>query len=207
VTYTKNALAGKPQSEVTPSEYGEIIQRHSTDEVLNLVISKWKVTEEYVIKARQKVHAARIELGCLLLELKRRVDAGEVGELATWWEWYDDFVPRSRRDAEKLMAIAAADDPEAAYQLAKAKDAEYAHTYRERKKLAPTDASAASGEPPALPAPPSSRKRLPAYIPDEAPAQDVEGDAEIGHLIDGFLRLTPLRQARFVKRLKQVYRD
>ena len=41
-------------------------------------------------RARSKVGALRIRTGQILLELRARVDAGEIGEIATWWEWYDD---------------------------------------------------------------------------------------------------------------------
>jgi hypothetical protein len=50
--------------------------------------------------------------GQTLLELRRRVEAGEAGEGVNWWQWFEANVERSRKDCEKLMKLAAADDPE-----------------------------------------------------------------------------------------------
>jgi hypothetical protein len=56
----------------------------------------------------------RVQAGQKLLELRQRIEAGEEGDVA-WWDWFEtQDIVRSRKDAEKLMRIASAEDPEAA---------------------------------------------------------------------------------------------
>ena len=64
--------------------------------------------------------SARIKAGQLLLELKRRFDAGEMAPADNWWKWYEKNIKRTRRDGEKVMALARAEDPEAAHEEEKA---------------------------------------------------------------------------------------
>jgi hypothetical protein len=103
------------------------------DELVLAAHKKW----EWIDGVKTKYHSARAELAVTLLELRQRVEAGECGQV-TWWEWYGDHFTRSRGDAEKLLAIASADEPLAAYIAAKASDAERSQKYRDQKKL-PSD--------------------------------------------------------------------
>lgn len=64
--------------------------------------------------AQSKFDKHRLLAGQKLVELRERVEAGEVGEGINWWEWYGTQFTRSRKDAEKLMRMARSDDPEAA---------------------------------------------------------------------------------------------
>lgn len=52
----------------------------------------------------------RLEAGTMLVALRKRVEA----EGRDWWQFANDHFDRSRKDIEKLMRIASADDPEAA---------------------------------------------------------------------------------------------
>ena len=56
----------------------------------------------------------RVSAGCLLLEAKQRVAAGEAGAGVTWRAWVAANVRRSHRDVNRLLALVRADDPAAA---------------------------------------------------------------------------------------------
>lgn len=55
----------------------------------------------------------RLQAGQKLLGLRKRVEAGECGKVS-WWDWFETQDLGSRSNAEKLMRIAGADDPDAA---------------------------------------------------------------------------------------------
>lgn len=55
----------------------------------------------------------RLQAGQKLLGLRKRVEDGEAG-CVSWWEWFETQDLGSRTNAEKLMRIASADDPEGA---------------------------------------------------------------------------------------------
>jgi hypothetical protein len=65
--------------------------------------------------ATNKAVSYRVEAGFKLRALRKRIEDGEAGEGIVWWNWYNDHFDRSRRDAEKVMALASdRDDPEVA---------------------------------------------------------------------------------------------
>lgn len=69
--------------------------------------------------AETKFNKHRLAAGQKLLALRKRIEAGEAGEV-TWWEWFETAdIGRSRRDAEKLMRMAGADDPDEAHETEK----------------------------------------------------------------------------------------
>ncbi len=55
----------------------------------------------------------RVQASQKMLGLRKRIEAGEEGEVA-WWQWFETQDICSRRDAEKLLAYGDK-DPEAAY--------------------------------------------------------------------------------------------
>jgi hypothetical protein len=73
------------------------------------------------IDADIKAHHHRLDAGRMLLELRQRIEKGEAGKDVVWWPWYESKFVRSRRDAERVMAMAGAEDPEAAWEEEKAK--------------------------------------------------------------------------------------
>ena len=76
-----------------------------------------------------------ISAGKQLVELKARIDGGEDGEGVNWWKWYAErFKNRTRRDAQKVMALARSDDPEAAAEEEREKNREAQANKRERDK-------------------------------------------------------------------------
>jgi hypothetical protein len=52
--------------------------------------------------------------------MRERIEAGEAGKNVGWWDWYKDNIVRSRRDGEKVMALARNADPEAAAEAERA---------------------------------------------------------------------------------------
>jgi len=77
----------------------------------------------------------RIEAGKILLDAKQRIDAGEGG--GRWWTWFKNNIqgPKySKSNAEKLLRIAAAPDPERAWDVEKQNNAEQMQRTREENK-------------------------------------------------------------------------
>ena len=114
------------------TDVSQVVPFHSIDQLVQSAHKNWNAIDITIDSARSKVGALRIRTGQILLELRARVDAGEIGEIATWWERYAKFT-RSRRDAERLMEIASAEDPQAAYQTAKDRNADQQRASRARK--------------------------------------------------------------------------
>ena len=79
-------------------------------------------------RAEVRRNQHRLAAGQLLLRLRQRIEAGEDGDIA-WWDWFEENIERSRKDGERLMRIASAEDPKAALEVERAKD-------RERKRIA-----------------------------------------------------------------------
>jgi len=90
------------------------------------IVSIKKPIERLVLEIRSHVHDAgrsqttcakhQLQAGWRLLELRKRVEAGEAGDVH-WWDWYETQFTghiKSRKYAERLMKWAQADDPEAA---------------------------------------------------------------------------------------------
>jgi len=74
--------------------------------------------------SKKKAYRHRLRAGEMLLALRKRIEAGEAGVNMSWWDWYESKFVRSRRDAEKVMALAQADDPEAALENERAANRE-----------------------------------------------------------------------------------
>jgi hypothetical protein len=68
--------------------------------------------------AEGKMGRSRLKAGREMLRLRERVDVGDPeAEGLSWWDYYNKHLKahlRSRKDAEKIMALARADDPEQA---------------------------------------------------------------------------------------------
>jgi hypothetical protein len=105
-----------------------VVPHRTLDQLVLDIHKKFRRT----IEAHEKFKAARIECGRDLLELRRRIEAGEAGKIISWWEWYESKFTRDRRDAERVMAIAAAEDPVAAHEAEKAATRERMRALRAR---------------------------------------------------------------------------
>ena len=82
-----------------------------------------------------KLDTYRVTTGLLLLQARQRVDSGEAGEGVTWEQWCrENITERKLRDIRKLLAIAKADDPEAAAEEERQKAREGMARTRERQR-------------------------------------------------------------------------
>jgi hypothetical protein len=144
------------------------------------------------IAAQGGLHAARIECGMELLALRTRIEAGEAGQIS-WWAWYETKFTRSRQDAEKIMALASEANPQAAYEAAKARNAEINRTYRQRKREgAPAhDPARERGK---FPEPPEQE-----LLPPEPSQQDIED-----RIVDLFRQLHRTAQVRCAVKLRKI---
>ena len=81
-------------------------------------VSEWEAKSEVKLKSLQ------VAAGEALLDVRASVEAGEVGELADWWGWFEDNIRAcSRKTAERWMMFAGAPEPEAVVLEFKAQDA------------------------------------------------------------------------------------
>jgi hypothetical protein len=84
-----------------------------------------------VTVAERDLNKKRLSAGQRLLELRARIEAGEAGDVS-WWPWAEEHIQRSRRDMEKVMAIAMAPDPEAAAETERERNRHYKAAQRNR---------------------------------------------------------------------------
>jgi len=99
----------------------------------NVVALKSKTIEQMVDQIHRefataasdtkRADRARLRAGRLLIELRGRIEAGEVGQGVKWWKWHKENIARSKRDSMKVMRLASAADPEAAHDEEKAERA------------------------------------------------------------------------------------
>jgi hypothetical protein len=83
---------------------------------------------------RDRFDSKRLEAGRRLLALRARIEAGEAGAIS-WWSFFDKHLLslRSRSDAEKIMAVASAEDPEGAAEEAARRNREHQARHRAKK--------------------------------------------------------------------------
>jgi hypothetical protein len=89
-----------------------------------------------VTSAESKLNSKRLAAGPKLLELRHRIVAGEAGDISRW-DYYDKHLSsfrRSRKDAEKLMRMAASDDPEATFETERVEAKERIQKHRAATK-------------------------------------------------------------------------
>jgi hypothetical protein len=92
----------------------QIVRLDSIDELVDVIEEYCRLAKVEKASAKKR-EETRLASGVLLLELRKRIEAGEGGNF-TWWEWYKNNLTsvRSRRDAERLIALVSEDDPVAA---------------------------------------------------------------------------------------------
>lgn len=112
-----------------------VVQLREFNEVVRITGRKIEAVEQ----SDKKTKNLQIEVGKLLVELRERVDAGEVGELATWWEWFEDnrmlFRNIERKTAERYMWFAGDTDPEKKLADYKAAEAARLRNFRSVRTL------------------------------------------------------------------------
>ena len=115
-------------------------------ETLKQVVARIEASFVKIKNYGDKVDQFRISAGKQLAELQARIEAGEAGKGVRWWAWYaENFKNRTRRDAQRVIALARANDPEKAAEeeRTKARDGMAAH----RKRVAATNVSHGSDLP------------------------------------------------------------
>jgi hypothetical protein len=153
----------------------------SLDDVVLRIHRKW----ERVVDAEHRTQAARVECGMELVALRARIEAGEAGAI-TWWSYYEQKFTRSRADAEKVMAIASAANPQQAHEAAKARNAEINRAYRQRQQQ-----------------PSRSREREPEPEPEILPAEPSPQEIE-NRIAELFKCLHRTAQAQCARRLRNI---
>jgi hypothetical protein len=102
-------------------------------ETLKQVVARIEASFVKIQHHGEKVDQFRISAGKQLVELKDRIEAGEAGKGVKWWSWYtENFKNRTRRDAQKVMALANADNPEEAAEEERAKNRAAVAAHRRR---------------------------------------------------------------------------
>lgn len=180
-----NVASSEPTTSVVP---------HRTMKHLVLDIQK---KFEATVAAHNTFLARRIELGRDLLEARARVEAGEEGDIA-FWDWYQQKFTRSRRDAERVMEIASQENPVAAHEAYKAKDAA-AHrvAYHQKQITAATEALSQDEE--RRPAAARKCKAKAELLPPDPTQEEI-----IDQIIDLFKRLSRQAQVRCGIRLRKI---
>jgi hypothetical protein len=95
---------------------GEVVSLARNSSRIERLVTEVHKQFSAATEGTKKADRARLRAGKLLLELRDRIEAGEAGEGVNWWKWYGDNIARSKRDARRVMKLAAAADPEAAHE-------------------------------------------------------------------------------------------
>jgi len=102
-------------------------------ESLAQVVKRIEVSFDKIKQYSEKTNQYRISVGKQLVELQARIEAGEAGKGIKWWAWYAaNFRNRTRRDAQRVMALARSDDPGAAAEEERAKNRAAVAAHRKR---------------------------------------------------------------------------
>jgi hypothetical protein len=152
---------------------------------------------QQTVEAHEIFKAKRIKLGLDLLKARTRIEVGEVGEGVRWWEWFERNFPQSRSDAERVMAIASAENPQAAYEAAKAKNAAHNRAYRQRQRQGQLSIAREMETPPLAPVA-AERVEVPSPSPSE--------EWQIEEIAELFKRLPRGAQVRCALRLRKIMR-
>jgi hypothetical protein len=102
-------------------------------ESLKQVVARIEASFVKIKSYSEQADQFRISAGKQLVELQARIETGEAGKSVKWWAWYaEHFKNRTRRDAQKVMALARADDPDAAAEKERTKNREAKAAQRRR---------------------------------------------------------------------------
>jgi hypothetical protein len=106
------------------------IEATDTKQIVNAIDTKLTLASF----SEGSAHNHRLDAALMLLVLRQRIEA----EGEDWWKWHKEHFARSRRDTERLLAMASADDPEAAAEAETERNRQYKSTQRAK---AATDVS------------------------------------------------------------------
>jgi hypothetical protein len=101
-------------------------------ETLAQVVKRIEVSFDKIKQHSERTDQFRISAGEQLVELQVRIEAGEAGSIK-WWVWYAaNFKNRTRRDAQRVMALARSGNPEEAAEEERAKNRAAVAAHRQR---------------------------------------------------------------------------
>jgi hypothetical protein len=179
-----------------------VIELREFNEVVRITNRKIEAIEQ----SDKKTKSLQIEVGELLIELRNRINAGEIGELAVWWEWFEEnrmlFRNISHDTAEHYMRIAGATDPEE--KLVKHREQGNARKKSFRQKSPQSgafrnapDCGTQETEPP------SNVTRIPAAPTYPSSPED---NALVEQFIELFRKMTDSARVRAMQEINALYR-
>ncbi len=89
-----------------------------------------------IVQYAKEADDKTIEAAKLIREARKRVEAGEAGDI-TWYSWAPKNIKLSTSRLRELQRIAAAEDPQKELKRGRKKTQERVERYRERKSSAP----------------------------------------------------------------------
>jgi hypothetical protein len=191
-----------------------VIELREFNEVVRITNRKIEAIEQ----SDKKTKSLQIEVGELLIELRNRINAGEIGELAVWWEWFEEnrmlFRNISQATAEAYMQIAGAPDPEKRLAKHREQGAARQEAFRHKSpQLGPLRNGPNCGTPPSLSTstqgawvgrePPSNVTRIPAAPTYPSSPED---DALVEQFIELFRKMTDGARVRAMQEINALYR-
>ncbi len=117
----------------------EVLSKHETaplDAVANAINIKLRQAD----RSDNAASNHRLAAGRMLITLRKRVE----GEGLNWWKFAAEHFDRSRKDIEKIMRLARADDPEAAAEAERAEARERMARSRASDQAGPDGANVRS---------------------------------------------------------------
>jgi hypothetical protein len=110
------------------SNTATVIPITTLDQAVEAIHKKFQEENDSARKAQR----SRVACGQMLLALRKRIEDGDAGAewVDDWWGWYKKKFVRSRRDAEKVMKLARAADPDAAAEQDREKDRQQKQRHR-----------------------------------------------------------------------------
>lgn len=103
---------------------------------LNVMMNEFHRQYDIAQTSEKRAHSARLKCALLLKDMREECERQGLD----WWPWFEANSVRSREDAEELLRIAYADDPEEAYEEEKRKTREKVSRLRTREKEFPLEA-------------------------------------------------------------------
>ena len=183
-----------------------IRSKHSAEQLVSMAHKLFDLVE----KAERKVNGARIEAGRVLLELRGLIE----GSGLRWWDYYEERFARSRRDAEKLMSIASAEDQQKALHDANARNAAHQRAYREHQRAVSGTAAYSKPHPEAVieaePVEPEifpPQRPQPTPKPPKAYPEAPEDAGRIEQIIQLFHALSWGGRRKAIQALSKAYED
>src|SRR5262245_12143020 len=105
----KNVVAFPVRAIRNKADLKTFIRRHD-DATAGELVTAINIALNEEVSANNEGHYLRLSAGRMLLDLRKLVTA----EGNDWWKWQRGKFDRSRRDIERLIALADSPDPEGA---------------------------------------------------------------------------------------------